>query len=471
MCWPLQETLFRRGMKSVVKMPHKIFSFSSSFRSSPGNKSAGLRTIGTFAFFAAVSAFAQIPPPRVVALDITGEIHPITAEIVGHAVAQAQSENAAMLLVRINTPGGLLDATRELIQKLDASTVPVVTFVEPSGARGASAGFFVLEAGDIAAMAPGTNTGASSPVLMVGQLDQVMRSKVENDAAAMLRSMMSRRGRNSEVGEQTIRQAKSFTEKEALDQKLIDLIASNEQQLLEQLNGREITRWDGRKVTLRLSGAVVTEADRTLRERLIAAIADPNIGFILIVLGVLGIYVEFTSPGLIFPGIAGAILALLGLSSLSILPINWTGAALLVLSLALFVLEAKFASHGMLGIGGTVAMVLGALLLVNGPPEMRIHLSTALAVALPFAAITMFLVSMAVKARRNKVLTGAEGMVGQFGVAQTPLEPEGQVLVRGEYWDAVAASNVPAGANVRVKGVAGLKLQVESVAGVPLAAR
>src|SRR5580698_743318 len=420
-----------------------------------------LRILCIFGLLAAVSAFGQ-GPPRVVAVSIEGDIHPITVEIIGHAIERAQSENAAMLLVRINTPGGLLDATRVLIQKLDSSPIPVVTYVEPSGARGASAGFFVLEAGDVAAMAPGTNTGASSPVLMAGQMDQVMRNKVENDAAAMLRSMMSRRGRNSEVGEQTIRQAKSFTEKEALDQKLIELIANSEQQLLEQLDGREITRWDGRKLTLHLAGASVTEAPRTLREKVIVAIADPNIGFILLVLGVLGIYVEFTSPGLIFPGIAGAILALLGLSSLSILPINWAGVGLLVLSLALFVLEAKFASHGMLGIGGTVSMVLGALLLVNGPPDMRIHLSTALAVALPFAAITMFLVSMVIKARQNKVLTGAEGMIGQLGVAQTALQPEGQVLVRGEYWDAIARSNVPAGAEVRVKAVSGLKLEVET---------
>ncbi len=376
-------------------------------------------------------------------------------------MAQAQAENAALLLVRISTPGGLLDATREIIQKLDASTVPVVTYVEPSGARAASAGFFVLEAGDIAAMAPGTNAGASSPVLLVGQMDQVMRDKVENDAAALLRGMMTRRGRNSEVGEQTIRQAKSFTDKEALDQKLIDMIATNEQQLFQQLDGREITRWDGRKITLHLTGITVTEADRTLRERVIGAIADPNIGFILLILGVLGIYVEFHSPGLIFPGIAGAILALLGLSSLSILPINWVGVALLILSLALFVLEAKFASHGILGVGGTISMVLGALLLVNGPPEMRIRLTTALAVALPFAAITMFLVSVVVQARRNKVLTGAEGMIGELGIARTALEPEGQVQVRGEYWNAVADSNIPLGAHVRVKGVQGLKLEVE----------
>jgi membrane-bound serine protease (ClpP class) len=423
--------------------------------------------LGIFALLCGATAFAQSSGPHVVAVSIDGEISPITSEIVGHAIEQAKAENAALLLIRINTPGGLMDATRQTIQKLDASPVPVVTYVTPSGARGASAGFFILEAGDVAAMAPGTNTGASSPVLMVGQMDQVMRDKVENDAAAMLRSMMSRRGRNSEVGEQTIRQAKSFTEKEALDQKLIDLIASNEQQLLQSLDGREITRWDGHKQVLHLAGATVAEARETLRERVVSAIADPNIGFILLVLGVLGVYVEFTSPGLIFPGIAGAILALLGLSSLSILPINWTGVALLVLALALFVLEAKFTSHGMLGIGGTISMVLGALLLVNGPPEMRIHLSTALAVALPFAAITMFLVSIVIKARRNKVLTGPQGMIGELGIARSALEPEGQVLVRGEYWDAIAASPVPAGSQVRVSGVAGLKLQVEKTAAAP----
>lgn len=414
-----------------------------------------------FALLGAAVAFAQSTATQVISVSIDGEISPITPEIVGHAIEQAQASNAALLLIRINTPGGLLDATRQLIQKLDASPVPVVTYVTPSGARAASAGFFILEAGDVAAMAPGTNAGAASPVLMAGQMDQVMRSKVENDAAAMLRSMMSRRGRNSEVGEQTIRQAKSFTEREALDQKLIDLVASNQQQLLQTLDGREITRWDGRQLVLHLAGATVTEARETLRERVVSAIADANIGFILLVLGVLGIYVEFTSPGLIFPGIAGAILALLGLSSLSILPINWTGVALLVLALALFVLEAKFTSHGMLGIGGAISMVLGALLLVDGPPEMRIHLSTALAVALPFAAITMFLVSIVIKARRNKVLTGSQRMIGELGIARTALEPEGQVLVLGEYWSAIATAPVPAGAQVRVKGIAGMKLQVE----------
>jgi membrane-bound serine protease (ClpP class) len=337
-----------------------------------------------------------------------------------------------------------------------------VTYVTPSGARAASAGFFILQAGDIAAMAPGTNTGAASPVLLNGQMEETMRKKVENDAAALLRSMTSRRGRNSALAEQTIHDAKAFTEKEALDQHLIEIVASSRQDLFQQLNGREITRWDGSKQTLHLSQAVAAEARETLRERIVAAIADPNIGFILLVVGALGIYVEFSSPGLIFPGVLGGILLLLGLSSLSILPINWAGVALLLLAVALFVLEAKFTSHGILGIGGTVAMVLGALLLITGPPVVRIHLLTALAVSIPFALITVFLVTIVVRARRNKVLTGASGMIGEIGVSRTPLEPEGQILVRGEYWDAVASTNVPAGAQVRVKAISGLKLLVEA---------
>ena len=407
------------------------------------------------------AAAGPTPAPRVIAVNIDGVVHPITVEIIGHAIDQAKIEHAELLLIRLSTPGGLLDATRELIQEMSASPVPLVTYVTPSGARAASAGFFLLEAGDVAAMAPGTNTGASSPVSMTGEMDAVMRKKVENDTAALLRSVTTRRGRNSELAEQAVRDAKAFTEKEALDGKLIDLIAPNEEQLFQQLNGREITRWDGTKQTLHTAGVVVVEANRSLRERLMARIADPNLGFILVILGALGIYVEFHSPGLILPGVAGAILALLGLSSLSILPINWVGVALLVLSLALFVLEAKFASHGILGIGGAISMVLGALLLVNGPPDLRIHLGTALGVALPFAAITMFLVSVVVQARRNKVLTGPAGMIGEIGVTRTALEPEGQIVVRGEYWDAIASANIPAGAQVRVKSVAGLKLHVE----------
>src|SRR5579884_1857542 len=247
----------------------------------------------------AIAAAGQTggPPPHVVSVSIDGVIHPITTEIVAHAIQQATQDRAAAVLMKLNTPGGLLDATREIVQLMTASPVPIITYVEPSGARAASAGFFLLAAGDIAAMAPGTNTGAASPVLMGQQMDPVMRAKVENDAAALLRSVTARRGRNSSLAEDAVRQAKAFTEKEALDGHLVDVIAPNESELFRSLDGRQITLWSGTKTTLHLAGAQVTEAPRTVREHLISAIADPNIGFILLVLGALGIYVEFTAPG------------------------------------------------------------------------------------------------------------------------------------------------------------------------------
>lgn len=390
-------------------------------------------------------------------------IHPVTVEILTRAIQQAKQDDAAVLLVRLNTPGGLMEAMRESIEKLVAAPLPVVTYVTPSGARAASAGFFILEAGDVAAMAPGTNTGAAHPVLMGQQMDPVMKQKVENDAAAFLRSIVSRRGRNAELAEKAVRESQSFTEKEALDHHLIELVSPNERQLLNSLDGREITRLNGARQILHTRGAEIRVYQRNLRQTILSSIADPNIALVLLVLGALGIYVEFTSPGLIVPGILGAILALLGLSALSVLPINWLGAALLLLAFALFILEAKFATHGILGAGGTLAMVLGAVLLIDSPlPEMRVHLSTAVALALPFSLITIVLMSLVLRARRNKVVTGTEGMIGEIGTAITPVAGDGKVFVRGEYWDAASTNPVAAGSRIRVTGINKLKLQVEA---------
>jgi membrane-bound serine protease (ClpP class) len=414
------------------------------------------------AFLGLLAAVCVQALPIIIAISIDGVIHPVTAEIVGRALEQARRENAELVLVRLNTPGGLLDATRQAVEKVVASPVPVATFVTPSGGRAASAGFFILGAGDIAAMAPGTNTGAAAPVLLGGEMDAVMRQKVQNDAAASIRSMAAKRGRNSALAEKAVLESKSFTDKEALDSKLIDLIAADEADLIRQLDGREVTRFDGRRQTLHLAGATLVEYEKTIREKIMSAVADPNLALVLLVLGALGIYIEFSSPGLILPGVAGAIMALVGLAGLSLLPINWLGAALLVLALALFVLEAKIASHGILGAGGAVAMVLGALMLVDSPlPELRIHLSTAVGLALPFAIITTFLVSLVIRARVSKVITGSAGMVGALGVAHMPLRPKGKVFVHGEYWDAVATAPVEAGAQVRVISIQGLTLKVE----------
>ena len=408
----------------------------------------------------AVCAQAQ----RVIAVNVDGMIHPVTVEIIGHAIDQASSENAAAVLLRLNTPGGLIDSSREIAAKIEASRVPVIAYVTPSGGRAASAGFFLLEASDVAAMAPGTNTGAASPVLMNQEMDGVMRRKIENDTSAWLRSTVGKRGHNVDLAETTIREAKAFSEKEALDGHLIDRIAADERTLLTQLDGVAVKRFDGSETVLHTRGAEVVDYQKTLRERIVYAIADPNIGFILLVLGLLGIYVEFSAPGLIFPGVAGGILALLGLSSLTVLPINWAGAALLMLGVSLFVLEAKFASHGILGLGGTTAMVLGARLLINGPPEMRIHLSTALSVSVPFALITMFLVTLVIRARKNKVVMGTNTLVDQIAEARTALSPSGTVFLQGEYWNAESEAPVEKGGHVRVVSVEGLKLHVSPLA-------
>jgi membrane-bound serine protease (ClpP class) len=424
-----------------------------------------LRVGTTLGFLLALAAQAASAAPKIIAVDVDGVVHPITVEIVASAIAQAKQQGASLILVRLNTPGGLMDAMEKTIEAMLASPVPVATYVTPSGGRAASAGFFLLEAGDVAVMAPSTRTGAAHPVAMTGEMDAVMAQKVENDAAAGLRSLCIKRGRNSELAETTVRQSKSYTEREALDQHLIDLIASNERELLTALDGRTVTRIDGRTETLHTAGGEIEDYHLTLRQRIVSSIADPNIALVLLVVGALCLYLELNSPGLIVPGVVGAILVLLGMSAISVLPISWLGASLLLLAFGLFVLEAKFATHGILGTGGAVSMVLGAVMLVDSPlPEMRVHWGTAIALALPFSAITMFLLSLAVRARRNKVATGSEGMIGETGAAVSELAPEGKVFVHGEYWDAVSARPVAIGGRVRVTAIDKLKLTVEPLA-------
>jgi len=398
------------------------------------------------------------------AVDLDQVIHPVTVDIIAQAVQQASGKQCAVLLLRLNTPGGFSNATREAIEKIVASPVPVVAFVAPSGGRAASAGFFLLEAGDVAAMAPGTNTGAAHPVSITGtQIDPTMMKKIENDAAASLRSLVARRGRNSELAEKAVLESKSFTEKEALQAKLIDLIAGDEAELLRAINNREIVRFDGAHQTLHTAGAVIERYQTSPSQKLRIALSDPNIALALLVLGALGLYVEFNAPGTIFPGVAGGICLLLGLMSFTVLPFSWVGVGLLLLALVLFVLEVKITSHGVLGAGGVVAMFLGALLLFEGPiPEMRVRVSVAIGLVLPFALIVLFLVTIVVRARRLPVSTGAAGMIGLAGVALTELSPRGMVQVHGETWQAQAAHPLPAGTAVRVTAIHGLTLEVES---------
>lgn len=398
----------------------------------------------------------------VLLVDVDGIIHPITSEIVSHALVQASRNNSVVVLIRLNTPGGLPNTARHIVEQIVASPVPVVTYVTPSGGRAGSVGFLLLEAGDVAAMAPGTNTGAAYPFLIGTDIDPALKQKLENDTAAFVRSIVAKRGRNTALAEQAVLGNKSFTDKEALDGKLVEMVAGDLHGLLARLEGREIVRFDGTRQVLHTEGAAITPYEKTLRQKVLSEITDPNLALILLVLGALGIYVEFSSPGLIVPGIAGAILVLLGLAAISVLPINWTGAALLLLALSLFVLEAKITSHGILGVGGAVAMTLGAVLLIDSPvPELRIRLTTAISLALPFSIITALLVTLVVRARLSRVVTGSEGMVGEIGITLGSVAEEGKVFVRGEYWDAVAAEPIAAGERVRVTAVNGLRLAVK----------
>jgi membrane-bound serine protease (ClpP class) len=393
-------------------------------------------------------------------------IQPISEEYIARGIAEAGRRHAEAVLIEMNTPGGLVDSTRQIIEHITTSAVPVIIYVTPSGARAASAGFFILESADIAAMGPGTNTGAAHPVVLGGgKMDDVMKEKLENDAAALMRSVASRRGRNVEVAESTVRQSKSFTDQEALSQHLIDYVASSEDDLLRQIDGKSFKRFNGQTVTLNTAGQELVPFGMTLKEKILAYLMDPNIAFLLLAIGALSLYIEFNHPGAVIPGTVGVVFILVAAFALNLLPTRFAALVLILGAFALFAAEAKFASHGVLTIGGIALLTLGGLLLVDAPiPEMRVHLVTALAISIPLGAITAFLMTIALRARRNKIVTGEQGLLGETGVAQTALSPQGKVFVHGELWDAIATSTLPVGQLVVVRKVDGLILQVEPLA-------
>ena len=428
---------------------------SDSWRSLP-------RLLYAFCAFMLLASFLSSASAEVLKIVVDDAIQPVTAEYIGRAIDAAAASHDQALLIELNTPGGLVDSTREIIEKIVASPVPVIIYVTPSGSRAASAGFFILESSDIAAMAPGTNTGAAHPVILGGKMDDVMKAKMENDAAALMRSVVAKRGRNVELAESAVRESKSFTDQEALDKKLIEYIAPNEQDLFRQLSGKSFKRFYGATVTLDLAGQPIRDYHMTLKQRILSYIMDPNVAFILLAIGALALYAEFNHPGAVIPGTVGVVFILLAAFALNLLPVRFAAIVLIAGAFVLFALEAKFANHGVLTIGGISLLVIGGLLLVDAPiPEMRVRLVTALAVSIPLGIITAFLMSIAVRARRNKVVTGQQGLVGEIGVAQTPLSPAGKVFIHGEVWDAVSTINIAAGERVVVRRVDGLTLRVD----------
>jgi membrane-bound serine protease (ClpP class) len=392
-------------------------------------------------------------------------IHPLAVEHIDRAIQEAQRMHADALLIELRTPGGLMSSMEEIIHKILDAPLPVIIYVTPSGNGASSAGFFILESADVAAMAPGTNTGAAHPVLGDGlPMDPVMKEKLENYAASLMRSYVSKRGRNVEVAESAIRQSKSFTADEALEHHLVDYIAKDEADLFRQLEGKTITRFDGTKVVLHLAGKPVHFFELTLREQILTFLMNPNITLIFLAIGLMAIYIEFNHPGAIIPGVVGFLAILLALYALNMLPFRSIALVMILSAFVLFALEAKFQTHGILTAGGIVAMILGSLLLVDGPiPEMRVKLWAALAISIPLGLITVFLMSIAMRARRNKVVTGEQGLIGEVGVVSSTLAPAGKVYLRGTLWDAVAQVNLEVGQQVVVRDVRNLVLQVDPV--------
>jgi membrane-bound serine protease (ClpP class) len=400
---------------------------------------------------AAMLGAQQQPLVDKVVLDDT--IQPVSAGLLDRAIAQANNDGAAALLIEMDTPGGLVESMRSMAGAIFRSRVPVIVYVSPSGARAGSAGFFLLEAADVAAMAPGTEAGAAHVVFEGGKPDDTEMQKVENDAEAFMRSYVTRRGRNADAAIAAVASSHSYTAEEALTQHLIDLTATSDSQLLSALNGREITRFDGSKMTLHLANARVDMLRPTLREELLGWLVNPNIALLLLVGGALLIYLEFNTPGTIVPGALGTLMVLLGIFGLNLLPIRYTAVALLVGALVLMVLEAKFGGHGALAIAGIVCLLFGTLTLVAAPvPEMAISPWVAIGVSAAFGGITAFLLRLAVRARRRKGRLGADALVGSAASAMEPMTPEGHVLVEGEIWRAVASEPVQKGARLRVVG-------------------
>jgi membrane-bound serine protease (ClpP class) len=409
--------------------------------------------------------FPPLSSAAVLKITVDAAIHPVTSEYIRGAIDRADREQASLLIMVLNTPGGLDTSMREIIEKILAAKTPVAAYVSPSGARSASAGFFIGIACDLFIMAPGTNTGAAHPVgiSLTGQaMDKTMEDKVTHDAASYIRTLAEKRGRNIQMAEDAVRKSLSYTEKECLAGGLIDYIAKSEQEIIDYFDQKTIRRFKGESQVLRLKNEPLVDVPMSSRQKFLLTISNPNLAYILLMLGLLGLYFEFSTPGAILPGVLGGISLLLAIFAFQILPINYVGLILILLAIAMFVLEVKVHSYGVLSIGGITAMVIGSMMLVKAPiPELRPSLKIILPVALGISLILIFLVTLVIRAHLRKATTGKEGLIGEIGTALTDLSPEGRVFVHGEYWQAEADAPIAKGSPIKVIQVLShLKLRV-----------
>jgi membrane-bound serine protease (ClpP class) len=428
------------------------------------------------ALLCAATAPAAPPTPRVAPGAGQGEalvytvtlkdtIHPITARFIREAIERANRDRAALLILKLDTPGGFVTSMEDIVKSITDSRVPIVVYV--NGSHAASAGFFITIAADVAVMAPGTRTGAAHPVSALSKEDKASpeMEKVENDVAAYARSLATNRGRNVRAAEDAVRKSSAFTEQEALKLGLIDLVCSSEGEILEKLDGRVIRRFDGSTQTLRLGRTRVVSLDMTTRERFLSFLANPTLAVFLFLAGLLGLYVEFTHPGMVAPGLIGVVCLLLFALATQLLPINWVGVGLIMLAVVMFILEIKVPSYGMLTIGGIACLIVGSMMLIRKTEgDFGVAGGLVLGVAAGVGVIMAILTTLVVRSLRRRPTTGMAGLVAEVGTALTDLDPEGSVFVHGEYWNARARRPpVRQGARVRIVQVRGLLIEVEEV--------
>jgi len=400
-------------------------------------------------------------PSQVDLLTIDAVIGPISARVITGAIEEAQTDGAQALVIELNTPGGLDESMREIIKRILASEVPVIIYISPSGSRAASAGVFMTISAHVAAMAPGTNIGAAHPVNIGGEMDSVMSEKVANDAAAYIKTLANKRGRNAEWAEEAVYKSVSITEYEALEKNVIDIVATDIRDLLNKCDGRAVELPDT-SVILATKGAEVKRIEISFANRVLEVISNPNIAYILMTIGMMGLYFEFANPGAIIPGVVGAICLLLAFFAFSTLPINYAGLLLILLGLILFIAELKVVSHGVLTIGAIVSLFFGSIMLIETDvPYMEISLSVIIPMVAAIAAFFIFAIWLALRAQGRKVTTGVEGMVGEVGTASTDISESGTVHIHGEYWNAQSEKPITKGDRIRVVGVDRLVLKVE----------
>ncbi|MCM2357971.1 MAG: nodulation protein NfeD [Geobacteraceae bacterium] len=407
----------------------------------------------------ACPGLAETPVIRVLAVD--GPINPVTVDYLRKNLHESARKQESLVLIEMDTPGGLDTAMREIVKEVMASPVPVAVFVTPAGARAASAGAVIGLAADILAMSPGTNIGAAHPVSIGEKPDKVMQDKVLNDAEAYAEGIARKRGRNAEVARTMVRASVSLAAEKALEERVIDLMASNRAELLKKLDGLTLRR-DGRDVTLQLAGAETVAAGMSSRQRILNAVSNPNVAYVLLMLGLLGLFFELSNPGVILPGVIGGISLILAFFAFQTLPVNYAGVLLIIFALILFIAEIKIVSHGMLAVGGVISLIFGSLLLFESPePYLRVSWGVILPTVLATTLFILIAVTKAVQVHRLRPVTGREGLVGETGTAESELAPEGKVFVRGEYWDAIGDERIAQGEKVVVAALEGMRLRVK----------